>query len=74
MQSLGYSAMAAASGEEALSRVEDERPDLVLTDLRMSGMTGIELSNDGLSAGYHHVPRLQAALQLSSNHNGKVLA
>ncbi len=55
VQSLGYTAMAAASGEEALSRVADERPDLVLTDLRMSGMTGIELT-ERLHAEFDDLP------------------
>ena len=32
----------AASGEEALDRVRDDRPDLVLMDIRMPGMGGIE--------------------------------
>ncbi|TCK25008.1 response regulator [Pseudonocardia endophytica] len=32
----------AASGEEALERVADLRPDVVLMDLRMPGMSGLE--------------------------------
>ena len=34
---------AASSGEEALQMVDSEKPDLLLLDLRMPGMTGIEL-------------------------------
>jgi DNA-binding NarL/FixJ family response regulator len=34
---------AASSGEEALELIEAEQPDVLLLDLRMPGMTGIEL-------------------------------
>ena len=34
---------AAASGEEALELIPSEQPDVLLLDLRMPGMTGIEL-------------------------------
>lgn len=34
----------AGSGEEALEMVEKERPDLVLTDISMTNMNGLELS------------------------------
>lgn len=33
----------ASSGEEALARMEDDMPDIVLLDLRMPGMTGIDV-------------------------------
>lgn len=33
----------ASSGEEALARMEEDMPDIVLLDLRMPGMTGIDL-------------------------------
>jgi DNA-binding NarL/FixJ family response regulator len=33
----------ASSGEEALARMEEEMPDIVLLDLRMPGMTGIDV-------------------------------
>ena len=32
----------ASSGDEALARCHSERPDLVLLDVRMPGMTGLE--------------------------------
>jgi|KBSMisStandDraft_5_1062788.scaffolds.fasta_scaffold655980_2 two-component system NarL family response regulator len=34
---------AASTGEEALQLIDDEQPDVLLLDLRMPGMTGIEL-------------------------------
>src|SRR4028119_1980342 len=39
----GYELMTAASGEAALKFAREKRFDLVLTDLKMTGMDGIEL-------------------------------
>ena len=39
----GYAVVTAASGAEALARVEAERPDLVLLDVVMPGMSGYEV-------------------------------
>jgi class 3 adenylate cyclase/CheY-like chemotaxis protein len=39
----GYELSAARSGEEALTRVRTDRPDLILTDIVMPGMSGYEL-------------------------------
>ncbi|RJR20049.1 MAG: sigma-54-dependent Fis family transcriptional regulator [Nitrospiraceae bacterium] len=38
----GYETYAAASGEEALELIKKFHPDIILTDLRMEGMDGIE--------------------------------
>jgi two-component system NtrC family response regulator len=43
IRDLGFRAIPASSGEEALKLLEDARPDLVITDLRMPGMDGMEL-------------------------------
>ena len=40
---LGYQPIEAANGVDALARIASESPDLLITDLRMPGMTGIEL-------------------------------
>ncbi len=39
----GYAVVTAASGSEALEKVEAERPDLVLLDVVMPGMSGYEV-------------------------------
>lgn len=36
----------AASAEEALERLEAERPDILITDIRMNGKTGLELAEE----------------------------
>lgn len=36
----------AASAEEALERMEAERPDILLTDIRMKGKTGLQLAEE----------------------------
>lgn len=36
----------AASAEEALMRIPLEKPDIVLTDIRMTGMTGLEMAHE----------------------------
>ncbi|HET9399868.1 MAG TPA: response regulator transcription factor [Candidatus Acidoferrales bacterium] len=38
----GYAVAEAKSGEEALDQVRDSRPDLVLLDVNMPGMTGLD--------------------------------
>ena len=41
--SKGYDVTIAGNGEEALARIQEEVPHLVLTDLKMPGMDGMEL-------------------------------
>ncbi len=38
----GYEVVLASSGPEALSMIENSKPDLVVLDIRMPGMDGIE--------------------------------
>ncbi|WKL01075.1 response regulator [Paenibacillus amylolyticus] len=38
----------AASAEEALTRLAEERPHILMTDIRMTGRSGLELAEEGL--------------------------
>jgi two-component system KDP operon response regulator KdpE len=42
ISSNGYSVIEARSGEEALEKIRDERPDLVLLDVNLPGISGLE--------------------------------
>ena len=44
LQSSGYEVLSACNGTEALKIFETERPDLIITDLAMPEMNGIELT------------------------------
>jgi DNA-binding NtrC family response regulator len=43
LQQSGYQVDAAANGKEALARIQETPPDLVIADLMMPGMSGVEL-------------------------------
>lgn len=43
LEQLGFESVPAANGEEGLARFAAEKIDLVLTDLKMPGMSGVEL-------------------------------
>ena len=51
-----YETVCASSGEEALELIEREKPDLVLTDLQMQGMSGLELLEQLKQRSQDHVP------------------
>lgn len=38
----GYSVMTAASGEEAIAKARQDKPDMILMDIVMPGMSGFE--------------------------------
>ena len=44
LKSLGCRAVGESGGEAALAAVEKQAPDLLLTDMRMEGMSGVELT------------------------------
>ena len=46
LKASGYQVMTATSGEQALSMAAGERPDLVITDLRMAGLDGMALFHE----------------------------
>ncbi len=39
----GYTVISATNGQEALKKIEGKKPDVVITDLVMPGMSGLEL-------------------------------
>jgi DNA-binding NtrC family response regulator len=43
LEEAGYDVITAANGEEALERMESESPELVITDWRMPGLSGLDL-------------------------------
>jgi DNA-binding NtrC family response regulator len=43
LEEAGYQVLTASGGEEALALVEQHAPDLVLTDLKMPGLSGMEV-------------------------------
>lgn len=44
----------ASSGEEGLEVIERVRPDIVITDIRMQGMSGIEMLKESMPRYSHH--------------------
>lgn len=49
LEGLDYDVLVAESGESALPLIEKERPDIVLTDLRLPGMDGLKLLEEIVS-------------------------
>ncbi len=45
LERAGFTVRAAEDGERALTAIAQQRPDAVVTDMRMPGMTGMELIN-----------------------------
>ncbi len=43
MEEKGYDAITSFSGEDALEKVKKEKPDIILLDIRMPGMDGMEV-------------------------------
>ena len=60
LREAGYLARSANSAAEALAQVREDCPDLLISDLRMSGMSGHELQTElrdlvpDLAGGHHH--------------------
>ena len=44
LSSKGYAVITAENGEEALRKLNEEKYDLVYTDIRMPGMSGLEVA------------------------------
>jgi two-component system, chemotaxis family, chemotaxis protein CheY len=57
LEAVGISVCEASEGVEALWRARSERFDLVITDIHMPAMDGLELIRElRKSAGYEHTP------------------
>jgi twitching motility two-component system response regulator PilH len=53
----GYHTVIANDGQEALTKIEAKKPDLIITDLVMPGMSGLELCrNLKKNADTKHIP------------------
>jgi diguanylate cyclase (GGDEF)-like protein len=70
---VGYSFLAAHDGAQALVRVRDDRPDLILMDVEMPGLNGVDVcrivkANQG-DAGFGFIPVI---LMTARAGNGKV--
>ncbi|MEW6751003.1 MAG: HAMP domain-containing sensor histidine kinase [Candidatus Latescibacterota bacterium] len=48
---VGFTVARAASGEEALERIPQERPDLLLLDYKLPGISGLEVQDRLMAAG-----------------------
>ncbi len=57
LSSQGFSVTTAVSGNAALERLASARPDMLISDVRMPGMTGLELL-ERVVAGYPGLPML----------------
>lgn len=55
LEDAGYETVLAGNGREALARLEKEAPDLILTDLQMPEMSGLELVQ-AVHARYPRIP------------------
>ena len=53
----GYRTIEARSGEEAMALVRSERPELVLMDIQLPGMDGVERSARAAHAPANSQPR-----------------
>ena len=58
----GYDVMVAASGARALSIMNDDPPDLLITDLLMPGMSGFSLARSCFGGRFRRRPRAVCVL------------
>ena len=63
-----YRILTAENGEQALSILNQERPDVVLLDLTMPGMDGFQVLNLRREASWHDVPFIITSARDPSGH------
>jgi CheY-like chemotaxis protein len=57
LRNCGYSVTTAVDGEDALHQVKENAPDLIITDVQMPYMNGLELANAlHINATTTHIP------------------
>src|SRR4030067_3562576 len=59
----GYEVLLAETGEEALGKVKEEAPDLVLLDIKLPGMDGYEVLEKALNIDPNIVPIMITAYE-----------
>ena len=62
----GYTVFLANDGTAGLRAAQEQRPDLIIADLQMPGMTGLELKR-ALAAGGDHTPLILVTAEGSEN-------
>jgi two-component system, NtrC family, response regulator AtoC len=62
LRQAGYRAISAGNGREALERIQQEQVDLVVSDLHMPGMNGLQLL-ETLRKQYEHLPLIMVTAQ-----------
>ncbi|UPK44866.1 hybrid sensor histidine kinase/response regulator [Paenibacillus pabuli] len=70
--SMGYTYTAVGSGEEALKALRRKKPDLVLLDLMMPGVSGLDICKDIRSL--HGLAELPVLMLTASGQTGDILA
>ncbi len=76
LQAEGYEVLSAASGEDALKLIAEEKPDLALLDVVLPGINGIEVLRQAkkispamivvMMSAYHMVDRAVEAMKLGA--------
>ena len=56
LQGEGYRVVLAEEGQEALSKIDEEMPDMILLDMKMPGMDGWEFAREFHARYDHAIP------------------
>lgn len=64
LSEMGYSLQIASDGEEALQMARSERPDLVILDIKMPGISGLDVLQDLLN----DEPRIPVIINTAYTH------